>query len=335
MNNEKLYKIAEKLLTPKKGILAADQSSKTIGKQLQAIGVDPTAENRRRYRQLLFTTPDIDKYVNGIIFYDSTIRNETDKGEPFVDHILSKGIIPIIKVDKGTADLDGFPGELVTEGLDGLDARLAEYFHMGARAAKWRAVVNISDALPTTESIKFNCLLLARYSILCQKNGLVPIVEPEVIYKGTHDIKKAAEVTELTLKTLFAVLSQYRVDLKGVILKSSMVLAGSENENQSTPEEVAKATIKVFMESVPKSIPGIVFLSGGQTPEQATANLNAIAQIEKERGGLPWQIAFSFSRGIEKPVQDAWQGKEENVEKAKQVLIETLKQNSLADQGAL
>jgi len=335
MNNEKLYKIAEKLLTPKKGILAADQSSSTMDKQLKGIGVEPTAENRRRYRQLLITTPGIEEYINGIILYDATIRNQTDKGEPFIDHILAKGIIPIIKVDKSTVELDGFPGERVTEGLDDLDERLAEYFEMGARAAKWRAVVNIGDGIPSAESIKFNCLLLARYAKLCQKNGLVPIVEPEVIYKGNHDIARATEVTELTLKTLFAVLNQYRVDLKGVILKSSMVLAGSENEKQSTPEEVAKATVRVFMEAVPKLIPGIVFLSGGQTPEQATANLNAIAKIEKERGGLPWQLAFSFSRGIEKPVQQTWLGKEENVEAAKEVLIETLKKNCLADQGAL
>lgn len=335
MEHDALYNTAATLLTAKKGILAADQSPHTMDKQLKGIGVEPSAENRRRYRQLLLTTEGIDKYVNGVILYDSTIRGETDKGEPFVDLLLSRGIVPIIKVDKSTHPMTNFPDEVVTEGLDGLDERFKEYYQIGARAAKWRAVVKISDTLPTTENIKFNCLQLARYAALAQENGIMPIVEPEVLYPGDHTIEKAAEVTELTLKTLFAVLIQYRVDLKGVILKSSMVLAGKDRQTQSTPEEVAKATIDVFKECVPKTLPGIVFLSGGQSPEQATANLNAIAKVEQEQGSLPWELAFSFSRGIERPVQEAWRGKEENVENAKQVLIETLQKNSLADQGQL
>lgn len=322
-------------MSPGKGILAADQSAKTMDKQLEAIGASADAETRRKYRQLLFTAPGIEKYVTGIILYDATIRNQTDDGTAFVDYLIAKGIIPIIKVDKSTVPLDGFPGEVVTEGLDGLKERLDEYFKMGARAAKWRAVITIGENTPTLDAIKFNCLLLARYARLCQEAGLVPIVEPEVIYEGNHDIARAEEVTKQTLLTLFAVLTQYRVDLKATILKTSMVLAGSKNEKQSTPEEVAEATLRTIDASVPNSIAGVVFLSGGQTPEQVTANFNAIGKIEKERGGLPWALAFSFSRGIEQPVQEVWKGKGENVAAAQQKLIEVLERNCKADQGQL
>ena len=335
MQNESLYKIAGVLLTPGKGILAADQSVSTMNKQLAAIGASPEAETRRIYRQLLFTTPGIERYVTGVILFDASIRNHTDGGTAFVDYLIAKGIVPIIKVDKGAVPLNGYPGEMITEGLDGLPERLDEYYKMGARAAKWRAVVNIGEDIPTHDSIKFNCLLLARYARLCQEAGIVPIVEPEVIYEGPHDLKRAEEVTTLTLKTLFAVLEQFRVDLKGVILKTSMVLAGSKAEKPSTPEEVAEATLRVLVDSVPEAIPGIVFLSGGQTPEQVTANFNAIAKAEKAGGGLPWQLAFSFSRGIEQPVQEAWGGKAENIPAAQQALIEVLERNCKADQGEL
>ncbi len=335
MQSEELYKTAAQLMSPGKGILAADQSVTTMDKQLAGIGATPDADTRRKYRQLLFTTPGIEKYVTGIILYDATIRNQTDDGTAFVDYLIAKGIIPIIKVDKSTKPFEGFEGEVVTEGLDGLKERLEEYYKMGARAAKWRAVVNISDDLPTLEIIKFNCLLLARYARLCQEVGIVPIVEPEVIYEGVHDITRAEEVTKLTLKTLFAVLIQYRVDLKGVILKTSMVLAGNKNEQQSSPEEVSEATLRTLNEAVPSSVAGVVFLSGGQTPEQVTANFNAIGKLEKENGGLPWQLAFSFSRGIEQPVQETWQGKEENVATAQKVLLEVLERNCKADAGQL
>lgn len=336
-----LNKQALALLTPGKGILAADQSVKTMDKQLEGIGATPDAETRRKYRQLLFTTPGIEKFVTGVILYDATIRNQTDDGTAFVDYLIAKGIIPIIKVDKSTVPLDGFDGEVVTEGLDGLKERLDEYYKMGARAAKWRAVISIGlpapagNGLPTHDSIKLNCLLLARYARLCQEAGIVPIIEPEVLYDGEHDIARAAEVTTLTLKTVFAVLLQYRVDLKAVILKTSMVLAGNKNPKQSTPEEVATATLQVLKDCVPSEVPGVVFLSGGQSPEQVTANFNAIGKAEKAGGGLPWQLAFSFSRGIEQPVQEAWKGKPENVPAAQKVLLEVLERNSKADQGAL
>lgn len=335
MPNDSLYKTASLLMTPGKGILAADQSVTTMDKQLTAIGATPDAETRRLYRQLLFTAPGIEKYVTGIILYDATIRNHTDDGTAFVDYLIAKGIIPIIKVDKSTVPLDGFDGEVVTEGLDGLRERLDEYFKMGARAAKWRAVISIGEGLPTLDSIKLNCLLLARYARLCQEAGLVPIVEPEVLYDGDHDLARAEEVTTLTLRTLFTILVQYRVDLKAVILKTSMVLAGNKHAKQSTPEEVAEATLRVLDASVPSQVPGVVFLSGGQSPEQVTANFNAIGKLEKERGGLPWQLAFSFSRGIEQPVQEAWGGKSENVVAAQKVLIEVLERNCKADQGRL
>jgi fructose-bisphosphate aldolase class I len=335
MDTESLYKTAKLLMTLGKGILAADQSVNTMNKQLEAIGAAPEAETRRLYRQLLFTAPGIERYVTGIILYDATIRNQTDEGTAFVDHLIAKGIIPIIKVDKSTVPFEGFPGEVVTEGLDGLKERLEEYFKMGARAAKWRAVINVGDGLPTLDSIKFNCMLLARYARLCQEAGIVPIVEPEVIYEGTHDLARAEEVTTLTLRTLFTVLTQYRVDLKATILKTSMVLAGSKNEKPSTPEEVAEATLRTLDNAVPNSVAGIVFLSGGQTPEQVTANFNAIGKIEKESGGLPWALAFSFSRGIEQPVQEVWKGQKENVPAAQQKLIEVLERNCKADQGQL
>lgn len=334
MENQSLYKIAKQLMTPGKGILAADQSVKTMNKQLEAIGASPEAETRRQYRQLLFTTTGLEKYVTSVILFDATIRNHTDDRTPFVDLLLSKGIIPIIKVDRSTTPLDGFPGEVVTEGLDGLKPRLDEYVGMGARAAKWRAVINIGSGLPTTESIKFNCLLLARYARLCQEAGLVPIVEPEVIFAGGHDLKRSEEVTALTLRTLFAVLAQYQVDLKAVILKTSMVLAGSDNQTATPPEQVAEATLRVLEATVPPKVPGIVFLSGGQSPERVTANLNAIAKLEKTKD-LPWELAFSFSRGIEQPVQQAWQGKAENTAAAQQALIETLEKNCRADKGEL
>ena len=335
MDNDRLYATAAKLMTPGKGILAADQSVSTMDKQLKAIGMEPNAENRRRYRQLLFTTVGIEKYVTGIILYDASIRNHADDRTPFVDLIIAKGIVPIIKVDKRTTPLNGFPGEVVTQGIDFLEKRLDEYAELGARAAKWRAVINIGSGIPTTECIKFNCLLLARYARLCQDAGIVPIVEPEVIFAGGHDLARAEEVTTLTLRTLFAVLAQYRIDLKGVILKTSMVLAGSEHSEQTSPEEVAEATVRVLKEAVPAKVPGIVFLSGGQTPERATDNLNAIAKLEKQEGGLPWELAFSFSRGIEQPVQQAWQGEDSNKQKAQQTLLETLKKNTLADRGEL
>lgn len=334
MEHQKLYKAASQLLTREKGILAADQSATTMNKQLKAIGVPEEAEMRRQYRQILFTTPGLEKYVTGVIMYDSSLRNQTDDGTPFVDVLMSKGIVPIIKVDKSTVEHTGFAGEVVTQGLDGLADRFKEYYELGARAAKWRAVFNISESTPTEQNILFDSIQLARYAALAQSAGIVPIVEPEVIYKGSHDIARAEVVTTQVLTKLFEILTWYQVDLKAVILKSSMVLAGSENEGgDSSPEEVAEATVRTFDNAVPEEVPGIVFLSGGQTPEQATANLNAIAKIEKDRGGLPWELAFSFSRGLEQPVQEAWRGRPENIPLAQEALLKRLTLNVAADVG--
>lgn len=332
-NIEKLHEIAKALVLPRKGILAADQSPRTMNKQLEALGLAPEAEVRRKYRQLLFSTPGIEEYVTGVILHDGTIRNHDDAGTQFSDVLIAKGIIPIIKVDKSTVTHDGFDGEVVTQGLDGLEERLQEYYDMGARAAKWRSVFTISDTTPTVENTLYDCIMLARYAQLCHKIGIVPIVEPEVLFSGSHSLERAEEVTTLVLKTLFEVLAQYKVDVSAVILKSSMVLAGSEFAEQTSAPEVAEATLRTFANAVPESVPGIVFLSGGQTPKRATENLDALAELEAQKGGLPWELAFSFSRGLEQPVQEAWQGKEENVLAAQEALLERLRLNSMADQG--
>ncbi len=304
-----------------------------MNKQLKALGIPEEAEMRRKYRQLLFTAAGVEKYVTGVIMHDGTIRNHTDDGVVFSDLLISKGIIPIIKIDKGAIPHTNFPGELITQGLDDLAVRLEEYFNMGARAAKWRAVVTISEATPTVENLRANAFMLARYAALCQEAGIVPMIEPEVLFSGSHDIKRAEAVTSQALQIVFDAILEQRVDCKGLILKSSMVLAGSECPTQSTPPEVAEATLRTFKNAVPEDVGGIVFLSGGQTPERATANLDAIAEQEKVRDDLPWEFAFSYSRGIEEPVQKAWLGKEENIPEAQMALIRRLKLNSLADVG--
>lgn len=320
-------------MTPKKGILAADQSPKSMNKQLAAIGVPEEAEMRRKYRQVLFTTPGLEEYVSGVIMHDGTIRNHTDDGTGFADVLLAKGITPIIKVDKSTHPHPNFPDEVITEGLDGLPERMREYYDMGARGAKWRAVIAIGDGLPTETNIRTDALSLARYAAICQEAGIVPIVEPEVLYPGDHDLARAEEVTTHTLEVVFAELKAQRVDLAGVILKSSMVLAGQDHTDQTSPKEVAEATIRTFKNAVPAEVGGIVFLSGGQTPRQSTANLNAIATLEQELGDLPWGLTFSFSRGLELPAQQAWLGKDENTEAAQAALTKRLQLATLADVG--
>jgi fructose-bisphosphate aldolase, class I len=327
-----LQKTAKALVVPRKGILAADQSPKSMNRQLGELGIPETPEMRRLYRQLMFTTPSIEEYVTGVILHDGTIRNHTDDGTLFSDTLIAKGIIPIIKVDSGTVPHHNFPGEVLTQGLDDLEKRLQEYYDMGARAAKWRMVVTITNDTPTLQNLRMDSMFMARYAALCQSTGIVPMVEPEVLYSGSHDIARAEAVTTEVLKVLFETLIDQRVDLTGLILKSSMVLAGSEYHEQSAPSAVAEATIRTFVNAVPKEVPGIVFLSGGQTPERATENLNAIAQLEQQ-SKLPWQFAFSFSRGIEQPVQRAWLGEPNNVVAAQTELMKRLRLNSMADAG--
>ena len=333
-DQQKLYDIAAALVAKGKGILAADQSPESMNKQLKAVGVPEEAEMQRKYRQLLFTTSGIEQYVTGVIMHDGTIRNHTDDGIVFADLLISKGIIPIIKVDKGTVPHTNFPGEVITQGLDDLGKRLEEYYNMGARAAKWRAVITIGTTTPTIQNIRTDAFLLARYAALCQEAGIVPMVEPEVLHAGSHDLHRAEAVTTQALQIVFDALEEQKVDCKGLILKSSMVLAGSEYPEQTNPQEVAEATLRTFKNAVPEDVGGIVFLSGGQTPERATANLDAIAEQESKRTDLPWEFAFSYSRGIEEPVLKTWQGRDENIAAAQEALLKRLRLNSLADTGA-
>jgi fructose-bisphosphate aldolase class I len=330
--NTKLYETVAALLASGKGILAADESDPTAGKRLAMVHLPNEPENRQDFREILFTAPGIEDYVSGVIMYDSSIRNTTDDGVPFADVLTAQGIVPGIKVDLGTKELEGFKGEVVTQGLDDLDARFAEYYDMGARFAKWRMVVNIDeDETPTDAALKANCMMMARYAQLAQAANIVPIVEPEVIHAGDHSLAKAEMVTTRALQILFQTLIEYKVDMPGLILKSSMVLAGDVHPNQTSPEEVAQATLRTFHMSVPHDCAGIVFLSGGQTPQRSTDNLNAIAKM----GAQPWPITFSFSRALEEPVLNAWGGKPENVDAAKAALLEVTKQNSAASLGQL
>jgi fructose-bisphosphate aldolase class I len=330
--NTKLYETVAALLASGKGILAADESNSTAGKRLAMVHLPNEPENRQDFRELLFTAPGIEEYVSGVIMYDASIRNTTDDGVPFADVLTAKGIVPGIKVDRGTKELEDFKGEVVTQGLDDLDARFVEYYDMGARFAKWRMVVNIDeDETPTDEALKVNCIMMARYAQIAQAANIVPIVEPEVIHAGDHSLAKAEMVTTRTLQILFQTLIEYKIDMPGLILKSSMVLAGDAHAEQTSPEEVAQATLRTFHMSVPHDCAGIVFLSGGQPPQRATDNLNAIALM----GAQPWPITFSFSRALEQPVLDAWGGKPENVDAAKAALLEVTKQNSAASLGQL
>lgn len=328
--NTKLYETVSALMAPGKGILAADESDATAGKRLAMVHLPNEPENRQDFREILFTAPDIEKYLSGVIMYDSSIKNATDDGIPFPDVLLAKGMVPGIKVDLGTVDLHGFRGEVVSEGLDGLAARFKEYYDLGARFAKWRAVITIDDEeTPTDAAITMNAILLARYAQIAQAEGIVPMVEPEVIYAGDHSIAKAEQVTTRTLQILFQTLINYRVDLEGLILKSSMVLAGDMYPEQSTPTQIANATLRTFHMSVPHEVGGIVFLSGGQNPKRATENLNAIAAL----GEQPWPITFSYSRAIEEPFLMAWEGKPENIPVAQEMLLYACEMNSLASLG--
>jgi fructose-bisphosphate aldolase class I len=328
--NTKLYETVAALMAPGKGVLAADESDATAGKRLAMVHLPNEPEHRQDFRELLFTAPGIEEYLSGVILYDSSIRNFTDDGIPFPDVLTAKGIVPGIKVDLGTTDLHGFKGEVVSQGLDNLAERFAEYYDLGARFAKWRAVITIDDEdTPTDAAITMNAIMLTRYAQLAQAAGIVPMVEPEVIYAGDHSLARAEQVTTRTLQILFQTLMTYRVDLEGLILKSSMVLAGDMHPEQSTPEEIANATLRTFHMSVPYDVGGIVFLSGGQTPKRSTENLNAIAKL----GEQPWPITFSYSRAIEEPVLMTWQGKPENIPEAQKMLLYTAKMNSLASQG--
>ncbi len=314
-----------------KGILAADESTGTMTKRLAGVGVESTEDNRRRFRELLLTTPGIAEQISGVILYDETIRQRTSTGTPFPELIAELGVIPGIKVDTGAKPLPGSPGETVTEGLDGLRERLAEYHELGARFAKWRGVITIAGALPSENAIAVNAHALARYAALCQEAGIAPIVEPEVLMDGDHPIARSEEVTGAVLRAVFAELLDQGVELEGMILKPNMVLPGYECPEQDSVEAVAERTLALFRRVVPAAVPGIAFLSGGQSDELATARLAAMNAI----GGVPWELSFSYGRALEAAPLEAWAGSEANVEAAQAAFAERARANGEARFGRL
>jgi fructose-bisphosphate aldolase class I len=314
MNAEDLAATARAMVAPGKGILAADESTPTITKRFASVGIESTPESRRDYRQMLLTSPGASEYLSGVILYDETIRQEASDGTPFPEMLRAAGIMPGIKVDTGAKDLVFAPNEKVTEGLDGLRERIAEYVGMGARFAKWRAVITIGDGIPSRYCINANAHALARYAALCQDGGLVPIVEPEVLIDGDHTIDRCYEATDATLQAVFAQLRENRVLLEGMVLKPNMVISGKACPTQAGVEEVAEKTLLCLRRNVPAAVPGVAFLSGGQTPEQATAHLNAMNAI----GGVPWQVTFSYARAIQDVPMRTWGGKAANREDAQQ-----------------
>ncbi len=331
MNTQELREVAKNLVAPDKGILAADESNSTAGDRLSSIGLDNTPENRRRYRNLFLNTDGIGEYLNGVILFTETLNQESDDGELFPEILNKKGVLPGVKVDLGKHPLPGFPGELVTQGLDGLADRLEKYKSSGAAFTKWRAVFSISEDTPTPEIIHLNAINLARYAAQSQAAGYVPIVEPEVLYDGDHSFDAAKEVTAHVLSEVCYQLDRFRVDPKATVIKSSMVLPGKDSGQEVSDKEVAETTAEVLTENIPEEIPGVVFLSGGQEPNEATKHLNAIAKLEP----FPFEVAFSYGRAIQEPVLEEWQGKEENVPAAREKLIERLKMNVQADKGKL
>jgi fructose-bisphosphate aldolase, class I len=329
MGHHELDDIARGLVAPGKGILAADESTGTMTKRLASVEVDSTEENRRAYRELLFTTEGAERFISGVILFDETIRQRATDGIPFPELLAHHGITPGIKVDKGTVALAGFPGEKVTEGLDGLRGRLAEYVDLGAKFTKWRAVITIGDGIPSDACIAANAELLARFAALSQEAGLAPIVEPEVLMDGDHTIQRCYEVTATTLAEVFAALRLHRVRLEGMLLKPNMVVSGSECPEQAGVDEVADATLRCLREVVPAAVPGIVFLSGGQSDEAATAHLNAMNQ----RGPQPWQLSFSYGRALQAPVLEAWKGEAGNSPAAQRAFLNRATLNGAARSG--
>ena len=331
MAEETLEAIAKALVAPGRGILAADESTGTIEKRLKSIEVESTEEKRREYREMLFTTPGLGDHISGVILYDETIRQSSKDGVPFTKVLRDAGIIPGIKVDKGAKALAGAEGETVTEGLDGLRERLAEYRELGARFTKWRAVIAIDgDKIPSAYCIHVNAHALGRFAVLSQEAGLVPIVEPEVLMDGGHTLERCYEVTEATLEAVFNELFSQRVVYEGMLLKPNMVVSGKESAQQASPEEVARATTRCFRGVVPAAVPGVVFLSGGQGDEEATANLNAMNAI----GPHPWELSFSYGRALQAPSLKAWKGDEANVQAGQEALAHRARMNGAARDGS-
>jgi fructose-bisphosphate aldolase class I len=329
MTATELDTIARGMVAKDKGILAADESGGTIKKRFDKIKLESTEENRRTYRELLFTAPGASDYISAVIFYDETLRQKTRDGVPFPEYLTRIGIIPGIKVDTGAKPFAGFPGETITEGLDGLRERLIEYYKLGARFAKWRAVIDIADGIPTQSCIDANAHALARYAALCQEQKIVPIVEPEVLMDGAHDIERCEEVTGATLQSVFNQLHAQRVRLEGIVLKPNMVISGMKNTKRASAEEVAEATVRCLKRHVPAAVPGIAFLSGGQGPEEATEHLSLVNQL----GPLPWEVSFSYGRALQAPVLEAWRGQPGNFAAGQKAFLKRAKLNGLARSG--
>lgn len=328
---EKLKQTAKKLVAKRKGILAADESMGTIEKRLKKINLASTEINRRNWRELLFTTPGMEKYISGVILFDETLRQKSSKGVRLATVLKKKGIIPGIKVDKKAHDLPFFKSEKITEGLDGLRDRLAEYRKLSAEFTKWRSVIVMGKNLPTDGAIEANALGLARYAALSQEAGLVPVVEPEVLMKGRHSISEHEEVSLKTLKIVFEKLEQYRIYLPGMLLKTNMVAGGLDRKKESSEKEVAEASLRVFKKAVPKEVPGVVFLSGGLSPEKATIYLDAI----NRKGKQAWELSYSYGRALQGEALEAWAGKKSQIDQAQEVFMKRARKVSLGRQGRL
>jgi fructose-bisphosphate aldolase, class I len=329
MNRSELERTARAMVVKGKGILAADESTGTIKRRFDAIKLESTEEHRRAYREMLFTAPGASESISGVIQYDETIRQRTRDGVPFPEYLARQGIIPGIKVDGGAKPLAGFTGETITEGLDGLRERLAEYYGLGARFAKWRAVIDIADGIPTSYAIQANAHALARYAALCQERDIVPIVEPEVLMDGAHSIERCEEVTDRVLQAVFAELFAARIYLEGMVLKPNMVISGKKAANRASPEQVAQATVRCLKRHVPSAVPGIAFLSGGQSPQEATLHLSLMNQI----GGVPWHLTFSYGRALQDTALKGWGGAPANFAAGQKEFAKRAKLNGLATQG--
>lgn len=330
MSSKQLVEVAQAMVAEGKGILAIDESTGTIAKRLQSVNLESSEDNRRAYRDMLLTTPGLGQHISGAILYDETIRQSALDGSPFTEVMTSAGIMPGIKVDTGAHPLAGHPGEKVTEGLDGLRGRLEEYVGLGAKFAKWRAVITIGDNIPTSACVDANAHALARYAALCQEAGVVPMVEPEVLMDGSHSIDTCYEVTEATLRSLFSHLYEQNVLLEGTILKASMVISGSEAADRAGVQEVADATLSCLLNAVPAALAGVVFLSGGQSDTEATAHLDAMNKM----GGLPWPLSFSYGRALQAPSLARWGANPaENVSAAQALLAHRARMNGLATMG--
>jgi fructose-bisphosphate aldolase, class I len=330
MSKQELESVAQAMVAKGKGILAADESMGTIKRRFDSIKIESNDDNRRAYREMLFTTKGVEEAISGVILFDETIRTSASDGTPFAQLLSKKGILPGIKVDKGPVDIPGFPGEVVTEGLDGLRGRLKEYKELGAKFAKWRAVITIGDGIPTRTCLEANAHALARYAALCQEAVIVPIVEPEVLLDGGHTIERCQDVTEETLRITFWQLMEQRVHLEGMILKPSMVVSGKDNPRQAGVEEVAERTLRCLKRTVPSAVPGIAFLSGGQSAVSATEHLNAM----NAKGPHPWQVSFSYARALQDPALKAWKGDAGNVAAAQTIFYHRAKMNSAARSGS-